>query len=141
MPLLDVTIPEGALTSEAEHDLLRKLMNLLLEHEGADPTRPAVQAMAWTFLHRPAVTLVGGIVPTEPRYWIGVTVPDGMLSQRRRDRLVENLTAAALDAQPPDRPRNANHVWVVINTVPDGSWGAGGQTVRLADIQARASQD
>jgi phenylpyruvate tautomerase PptA (4-oxalocrotonate tautomerase family) len=30
----------------------------------------------------------------------------------------------------------ADRVWVLVEEVPDGSWGAGGRVVRLADSQA-----
>lgn len=45
MPLLDVTIPADALGPDTERSLLRTLMEVVLEHEGADNTRPAVQAI------------------------------------------------------------------------------------------------
>lgn len=75
MPLLDVTIPDGALAPDIERSLLRRLMDLVLQHEGADPTRPAVQAIAWTYLHRPAAVLVGGQPPDDARYRIPSPCP------------------------------------------------------------------
>ena len=41
MPMLDASIPEGALSPTAERDLLVKISDLLLEREGVDPTRKA----------------------------------------------------------------------------------------------------
>lgn len=140
MPLLDVTIPDGALDPDSERSLLRTLMDLVLEHEGADPTRAAVQVMAWTYLHRPAALLVGGQLPDDPRCRIIVTVPEGILSARKRQQLVKALTDALLDAQPTQH-RKPDHVWVLINTVPEGSWGAGGRIVGLADIASTALGD
>ena len=43
MPMLDAFIPEGALDPDAEKKLLSRLTDLLLEHEGADPTNEAVR--------------------------------------------------------------------------------------------------
>ena len=47
MPMLDAYIPEGALAPEAEQKLLSRCTDLLLEHEGADPTNEAVRSIAW----------------------------------------------------------------------------------------------
>jgi len=44
--MLDVCIPEGALPVEAEKLLLRQLAEILIEHEGADPTDPVARSPA-----------------------------------------------------------------------------------------------
>ena len=46
MPMLDAYIPEGALSADAERALLARLTDLLIEHEGADPTNEAVRSIA-----------------------------------------------------------------------------------------------
>ena len=43
MPMLDAYIPEGALSPEAEDKLLAQLTDLLLQHEGVDPTNQAAR--------------------------------------------------------------------------------------------------
>ena len=43
MPMLDAYIPEGALPADVEKKLLSTLTDVLLEHEGADPTNPAAR--------------------------------------------------------------------------------------------------
>ena len=53
MPQLDAYIPAGALTPDAEADLMAKVTDLLIQHEGADPTNETVRSIAWVFLHRP----------------------------------------------------------------------------------------
>ena len=52
MPQLDAYIPAGALTPDAEPDLMAKLTDLLIRHEGADPTNETVRSIAWVFVHR-----------------------------------------------------------------------------------------
>ncbi len=47
MPMLDTYIPKGALTAEAERKLLGTCTDLLLEHEGADPTNERFRSPAW----------------------------------------------------------------------------------------------
>jgi hypothetical protein len=41
---------------------------------------------------------------------------------------------AVRDAEPPSRKRDPFRVWVLTNQVPEGTWGAGGNVVGLADI-------
>ena len=60
MPMLDAYIPAGALSPVAERTLMSQLTDLLLGHEGADPTDPRARAIAWVFLHRPAEVFVAG---------------------------------------------------------------------------------
>ncbi len=66
---------------------------------------------------------------------VHVTVPEGSLSDARKQLMVEKVTAAALEAEGlPDNERTRMLTWVIINEVKEGNWGAGGGVVRLADI-------
>ena len=60
MPLLDAYIPAGALSADAERDLMAKLTDLLIRNEGADPTNETVRSIAWVFVHRPETVYVAG---------------------------------------------------------------------------------
>ena len=64
MPMLDAYIPGGALPADAEKALLVTLTDVLLEHEGVDPSNPAARALAKVWLHRPAAVLHAGAEPT-----------------------------------------------------------------------------
>ncbi|MQA79560.1 MAG: Tautomerase enzyme [Streptosporangiales bacterium] len=134
MPMLDAYIPEGALSAEAERNLLTELTTILLTWEGADPRNAAARSIAWVFLHRPTAVLVGGEATGEPRYKIVATVPEGQLDDERRGGMVAAVTDAVLKAEGATRKRDALRVWVFTQEVPDGSWGAGGRIQRLADI-------
>lgn len=134
MPMLDAYIPEDALDPSSEKELVAKLSEILLEWEGADPTNPVARSIAWVFLHRPTEVYVGGDVPDEPRYRIVASVPEGQLDARRRQGMVEAVTKAVLDAEPEDRSHDPSRVWVFPNSVPEGTWGGGGQIFGLADI-------
>jgi phenylpyruvate tautomerase PptA (4-oxalocrotonate tautomerase family) len=134
MPMLDVTIPEGALSEEAERALLSRLTDVLLEHEGADPTNPVARSVAWVFLHRPAAVFVAGEPESEPHYRVVVTVPQGQFDDDRRAAMVAAVTESVLDAEDGMRRRDPSRVWVFPTEMPDGTWGAAGQIVRLADI-------
>src|SRR2546423_7821665 len=133
MPMLDAYIPEGALSAQAEEKLLARLTDLLLEHEGADPTNETARAIAWVFLHR-ADVYVAGAPADAPRYRFVPSVPEGQFNPERRQAIVEGITEAVLDAEEGSRPRDPMRVWVFPTEIPDGTWGGGGRIVTLADI-------
>jgi phenylpyruvate tautomerase PptA (4-oxalocrotonate tautomerase family) len=134
MPMLDAFIPEGALSDEAEERLLSDLTEILLRHEGADPSDPAARSIAWVYLHRPASLYVAGEPAEEPRYRIIASVPEGQFDDERRQALVEAVTERVLDAEDGAYERNPLRVWVFASEIPDGTWGGGGRIVTLADI-------
>jgi phenylpyruvate tautomerase PptA (4-oxalocrotonate tautomerase family) len=132
--MLDITIPDGALSEEAERALLSRLTDVLLEHEGADPANPVARSVAWVFLHRPVAVFVAGEPEQEPHYRVVVTVPEGQFDDERRAAMVAAVTEAVLDAEEGARQRDASRVWVFPTEMPEGTWGAAGRIVRLADI-------
>jgi phenylpyruvate tautomerase PptA (4-oxalocrotonate tautomerase family) len=141
MPMLDACIPQGALTPEAEKSLLSELTDLLITHEGADPSNENVRSIAWVFLHRPETVFVGGSEPKEPRYRFITSVPEGQFDPERRRAMVESVTTAVLDAEGGAYDRDPSRVWVFTPEVPDGTWGGAGRIVTLADIATFATGD
>jgi phenylpyruvate tautomerase PptA (4-oxalocrotonate tautomerase family) len=134
MPMLDAYIPESALTAPAEKQLLATLTDVLLEHEGADPTNPAARALAKVWLHRPAAVLHAGEEPAKPHYRVIASVPEGQFDDERRASMVAAVTEAILDAENGRYDRDPLRIWVFANEIPDGTWGGGGRIARLADI-------
>lgn len=134
MPMLDITIPENALSPAAETALLERLTNVLLQHEGADPQNPRARAIAWVFLHRPTKLFVAGQPATAPHYRVVASVPQGQFDDERRGGMVATVTEAVLDAEAGAHPRDPKRVWVFANEIPDGTWGGAGRIFRLADI-------
>jgi phenylpyruvate tautomerase PptA (4-oxalocrotonate tautomerase family) len=141
MPMLDAHIPAGALAPEAERDLIAKLTDLLIEHEGADPRNEVVRSIAWVFVSRPESVYVAGAPADAPRYRFVASVPEGQFNPERRQALVEAITEAVLDAEQGAHPRDPMRVWVFTPEVPDGTWGGAGRVVRLADIAGLALGD
>lgn len=141
MPMLDAYIPSDALSPEAEGELLSKLTDILIRNEGADPSNPAVRAIAWVFLHRPADVYVAGQPATAPRYRFVASVPEGQFDDERRQAMVQEVTDAVLDAEDGAPDRDPMRVWVFAREVPDGTWGGGGRIVTLADIAGFALGD
>ena len=65
MPMIDACIPEGALQPEAEAQLMRSLVDILIRLEGFDPKNEVARAVTWTLLHRPKVFVAG--IPLQSR--------------------------------------------------------------------------
>jgi phenylpyruvate tautomerase PptA (4-oxalocrotonate tautomerase family) len=141
MPMLDAYIPEGALSPAAEEQLLAELTDLLITHEGADPTNPQVRSIAWLFVHRPAAVYVAGSPADAPRYRFVASVPEGQYDAERRQAMVASITDAVLDAEDGVHDRDPSRVWVFTPEIPDGTWGALGRVVTLADIATFATGD
>jgi phenylpyruvate tautomerase PptA (4-oxalocrotonate tautomerase family) len=141
MPMLDAYIPAGALSPTAEEKLLADLTDLLITHEGADPSNPQVRSIAWLFVHRPEAVYVAGSRATAPRYRFVASVPEGQYDAERREAMVQSITEAVLDAEQGAYERDPMRVWVFTPEVPDGTWGAIGRIVTLADIVTFATGD
>src|SRR5450759_2007212 len=141
MPMLDAYIPAGALTPAAEERLLAELTDLLIENEGADPSNPQVRSLAWLFVHRPEAVFVAGSRADAPRYRLVASVPEGQYDPERREAMVRSITEAVLDAEQGAYERDPSRVWIFTPEVPDGTWGAIGRIVTLADIAAFATGD
>jgi hypothetical protein len=47
MSILDAYIPEGTLSPSTDRELLAKITDLLLEHEGVDPSNESARPLAW----------------------------------------------------------------------------------------------
>lgn len=141
MPMLDVYIPEQALPAEAETQLLRQLAEILIEHEGADPTDPVARSLAKVWLHRPAAMLHAGKTPSAPHYKVIASVPQGQLDDARTASAFAAITDAILAAEDGRYDQDPLRIWVIGNEIPDGNWGAGGRVVRLADIAAAVLRD
>jgi len=134
MPMLDITIPEDALSPHAETALMEKLTDLLLTHEGVDPKNPSARLLAKVFVHRPARLFVAGQPATDPHYRVVASVPEGQYDDARRNEMVAAVTNAVLDAEEGAWPRDPMRIWVFANEIPEGTWGGDGKIHGLADI-------
>ncbi|MGY3487460.1 phenylpyruvate tautomerase PptA (4-oxalocrotonate tautomerase family) [Bradyrhizobium sp. USDA 4011] len=136
MPMIDVTIPEGALKPAAEARLIKELGDILIGHEGFDPANKVAQSVTVVFLHRPAAVYVAGAPSPSPRYRIVPTVPEGQYTEASRAALVKEVTAAVVRADGGSYEDVAPRVWVFPTEIPDGQWGSRGVIRLLPDIQA-----
>ncbi|MGN8545081.1 tautomerase family protein [Bradyrhizobium sp. 13971] len=136
MPMIDVTIPEGALKPEAEARLIKELGDILIGHEGFDPASKVAQGVTVVFLHRPAAVYVAGQPSPSPRFRIVPTVPEGQYTEASRAALVKDVTDAVVRAAGGSFEDVAPQVWVFPTEIPDGQWGSRGVIRPLPDIQA-----
>ncbi|WP_435590223.1 tautomerase family protein [Nocardia sp. bgisy118] len=141
MPNIDAYIPAGALSPDAERALIATVTDIVLRHEGADPANPLVRSIAWLALHRPEMYVAGEPATDAPRYRFYTAAPEGQFDDERRRAMVAEITEAVLDAEAGAYPRDPQRVWVFTPDIPEGTWGAGGQVVRLADILSFAVGD
>ncbi len=136
MPMIELTLEEGALTDAAKADLVDGLTAALLRWEGA-PDNDVSRSIAWTYVdERPAGSInVGGRPADAPRYRVKLTVPDGALNDESKAGIVGDATRLVLEAEgAADDPAAAMRVWVIVREVADGNWGAAGRVFRLRDI-------
>ena len=99
MPQLDAHIPQGALREDAERDLIAKLTDIRIQHEGADTTNETVRSIAWVFVTRPETVYVAGAPADAPRYRFVASVPEGQFNAERRQGIVEAITEAKRPAE------------------------------------------
>jgi phenylpyruvate tautomerase PptA (4-oxalocrotonate tautomerase family) len=133
MPFMDAYIPEGALSGDAERELVAKLTTLLLEHEGVDPANETGRHLAWVFVHRPVV-YVAGARPKSPRYRFICEVPEGQYNDERRAAVTAGITEAVAEAENGTWPHPERRIGVFTLELPDGTWGGVGRVIRLPDI-------
>jgi phenylpyruvate tautomerase PptA (4-oxalocrotonate tautomerase family) len=146
MPMIDVTLPAGALQRSAMTTLVDDLTTTVLHWEGV-ADNPATRAMAWAFVHElPSGAVNVGGKPTElPIYRVFLTVPQGLpgitgpLNEQRRNALVREVTELVLTAEGvTDIEAHVHRVWCMLREQSEGFWGATGRILRMTDWDALA---
>ena len=136
MPMIELTAPAGSLTDAGRKSVQRDLAALLLKWEGA-PDNEFFRSVAWTYLHELPAGAQTTAEDDAPRFRVDVRVPAGALSDRRKAGLVQEATALVLEAAGLGEA-DAMRVWVLIHEQAEGTWGAGGQIVKFAELKALA---
>lgn len=132
MPMIELTVPAGALTEAGRADVQRELAAVLLRWEGA-PDTEFFRAQAWGYLHELPKGAQVTAADDAPRFRVDVTVPQGALSERRKAGLVQEVTEVVLKTAGLTEA-DTLRVWVLIHEQAEGTWGAGGQIVRYAEL-------
>jgi phenylpyruvate tautomerase PptA (4-oxalocrotonate tautomerase family) len=139
VPMIDVTLPEGALSEDQRNTLGERLTNTILKWEGAAEIPFSRQITAVYFDERPAGSIyIAGERETQPRYRVLVTIPEGSITDdERKAGLVEEVTRDIIEVDGTDDDSDDSasfRVWVFIHEVPDGHWAGAGRIFRLRDI-------
>ena len=139
MPIVDLTLPRGALPRPVLEELAWALARSLL-HCDLARDNPRAEAMNWVYIHTqdPADLLVGGPAGAagRPHFRIDVTLMAGAMSEVQREEIAALMTADVMAAEGGSmNPLNAARVWVIFHEVPDGHWAAGGRIYRLDDVK------
>lgn len=140
MPMMDLTLPQGALEPEARTALVNDLTTVLLRAERA-PDTDFFRSITWVYVHElPSSEIYSAGRPIEqPVIRLMVTTPEGALSQRRRAELVAEATRVIREATGIAEEETLTRIWVVCREIDDGSWGAGGQIIEFKALQEMAA--
>jgi phenylpyruvate tautomerase PptA (4-oxalocrotonate tautomerase family) len=139
MPMIELTMPEGALDKAAQDALMEKLTFALLRWEGAPEDSEAAKTVSWGYVDvRPAgdVYQGGRPQPAAPLYRVKITVPERALDDEKKAGIVAEMTRHILEADGAD-PEDQDalmRVWVIVREVADGNWGGAGRIYRLRDV-------
>jgi len=139
--MIDLTLPEGALDDDTRARLVDDLLTTLLRWEGV-PDNEHSKSLAWAFVHVADSVTVASSPSGRPHYRVGLRTPQGALDDERRAGLVADVTALVLQAEgSSNTPDNAFRVWVILDEVAEGSWGAAGRIWRFRDIASFVLDD
>ena len=141
MPMIDALIPSGALSAEAEAQLIREVTDILITAEGYDSANQIAQNVSVCFVHRPAAIYVRGVASAAPRYRFIPSVPEGQYTAETRRTLVHAITEAVARAEGAPFDDVAPRVMIFPTEIPEGTWGGRGLIRSLADIHAMICND
>jgi phenylpyruvate tautomerase PptA (4-oxalocrotonate tautomerase family) len=145
MPFIRVNCPKGALTAEQKAKLAPRLVQALIRQE-IDPVTEIGTAATGFFYNEVDVEncFPGGVPLTEhpeKMFWtVEAFVAASYFSQPRRDEMQTDIAKAFVDILGDDgsvmqrdditiKPSWLMRLHVVVIEIPEGSWGAGGQTI------------
>jgi phenylpyruvate tautomerase PptA (4-oxalocrotonate tautomerase family) len=141
MPLIDLYLAADSLTPDARTELVDELTTVLLRAERAPDTQ-FFRDITWVYVHEfpSGQLLTAGQPAAHPVFRVQVTVPHGALSDRRKEELVAEATRAVNDKAGLTEA-DGLRVWVLINEVPDGNWGAAGNIVQFEMLRQAAAAE
>ena len=128
MPMIDLTLPRGALSSEQLQTLMHRAVKTLMWWEKI-PDTPEARKIAWAFVNEIDAkhVYVGGLSPALPRYRFRVHTIDGLMDDRAKQGVIRDLTKLVLETEGvPHDLENAGRVWCILREYPRMNWGIGG---------------
>jgi phenylpyruvate tautomerase PptA (4-oxalocrotonate tautomerase family) len=128
MPMIELSLTEGALPEEKLTALLQRATKVLMWWEKIPDTK-AARHIAWTFAHELPKDrfVIGGLAPSLPRYRFVVSTIEGLMDDRAKQGVMRDLTRITLEAEGAVHDHdNASRVWCLFRELPRASWGIGG---------------
>lgn len=141
MPLIEVRMPKGALSPQAQQQLADKLTEAVLRWEGAPAGSRLARQLTWVSMVEADGLFVAGQEAGQPRYVIRATVPQHALRPAAKAGFVADATAAVVEVEGGQADDAAFRVWCIVEEVPDGNWGADGRVVTFEDIVRMVTTD
>jgi phenylpyruvate tautomerase PptA (4-oxalocrotonate tautomerase family) len=150
MPFIRVNCPKGSLSAEQKNQLAPRLVHALIRQE-IDPVTEGGTAKTGMFFNELDIEncFHGGVALSEhPEnvFWtVEAFVAASYFSQPRRDQMQRDVAQAFVDVIGDDgtvmeagdiriSPAYLMRLHVVFVEIPEGSWGAGGQTIDTEKI-------
>jgi phenylpyruvate tautomerase PptA (4-oxalocrotonate tautomerase family) len=148
MPFIRVNCPKGALTADQKSRLAPQLVHALIRQEIDPVTDSGTEKTGFMFNEiDPENCFPGGRpLPADKPFWtVEAFVAASYFSQPRRDEMQHDVAAAFVDVLGDDgtvlergdlriAPSYLMRLHVVFVEIPEGSWGAGGQTIDTEKI-------
>lgn len=139
MPIIDITMPENALSKQAKEALPDKLGQLALGYEGLKGSKFA-ESFTWVYTHEmPAskITQVSGPLQ-KPIYRIRFTTLETLIDDQSKKNLGIDVAHAMyeLEGSEWNEKEAQNRVWVFFEDVREGDWVAGADLNRISDLRA-----
>ncbi|MFI0985901.1 tautomerase family protein [Streptomyces exfoliatus] len=128
MPLVEITVPEGALSEAAAQVLQQRVADSVLTAMGL-PHTDFFASATWVYVREAAKGLATTGAGTPPGVLVVVTPLEGFLTPERNETLSVEITRQAREATGSDAV-----VWVVVNEIPEGNWAVNGALTRRAKI-------
>jgi phenylpyruvate tautomerase PptA (4-oxalocrotonate tautomerase family) len=150
MPFIRVNCPKGALSAEQKAKLAPKLVQALIRQEIDPITDIGTAATGFFFNELDIENCFPGGVPLaehpDKTFWtVEAFVAASYFSQPRRDEMQKEIAAAFVEVLGDDgsvlqreditiAPAYLMRLHVIVIEIPEGSWGAGGQTIDTEKI-------
>ena len=142
MPVIRVTCPENALTTEQKADLAPRLIEAVMTQE-VDPVTDVARNAA--FIVYDEIAPENCPVSDEPFYLVEAMAAAGFFTQERRDAAQAAITKAFLSVLGDDgsslqmnghriSPAYLARLFSLLIEIPEGSWGATGRCLDALEI-------
>ena len=90
--------PGGCPVAQRRERTAGTITDLLLKHEGGDPSNERARPLAWVLVHRPQV-YVAGLLPKSPPCRFICQVPEGQYDYQGRAAVTAAMTQAVAEAE------------------------------------------